>query len=30
MPAYANNLQTLDGGAIWIEGTAANCGLVKL
>ena len=30
LPAYANNLQTLSGGAFWIEGTAANCGLVKL
>lgn len=29
-PQYANNLQTLNGGAIWIEGTAANCGLVQL
>jgi len=30
LPGYANNLQTFNGGAIWIEGTAANCGLVKL
>lgn len=29
-PQYANNLQTLNGGALWIEGTAANCGLVQL
>jgi hypothetical protein len=29
-PAYANNLQTLNGGTFWIEGTAANCGLVLL
>ena len=29
-PAYANNLQTLNGGTFWIEGTAENCGPVKL
>ena len=29
-PAYANNLQTLNGGTFWIEGTAANCGVVPL
>ncbi len=29
-PDYANNLWTLNGGALWIEGTAANCGLVTL
>lgn len=29
-PAYANNLNTLNGGTFWIEGTAANCGLIHL
>mgnify|MGYP006915171141 CR=1 FL=1 len=30
VPAYANNLQTLNGGTFWIEGTAENCGLIAL
>ena len=30
VPAWANNLQTLNGGAFWVEGTAENCGLVQL
>lgn len=29
-PDYANNLWTLNGGTFWVEGTAANCGLVTL
>lgn len=30
VPAYANNLQTLNGGVFWVEGAAANCGLIGL
>lgn len=30
VPRYANNLQTLNGGAFWVEGTAENCGLIAL
>ena len=30
VPAYANNLGGQAGGTYWIEGTAANCGLVLL
>lgn len=30
VPPWANNLQTLNGGAYWIEGTAENCGLIRL
>lgn len=30
VPGYANNLQTLNGGTFWIEGTAQNCGLIGL
>ena len=30
VPAYANNLQTLNGGAFWVEGTAENCGFIQL
>ncbi len=30
VPAYANNLQTLNGGAFWVEGTAEDCGLIQL
>jgi hypothetical protein len=30
VPAYANNLHTLNGGAFWVEGTAENCGLIQL
>jgi hypothetical protein len=29
-PPYARNLTTSNGGAFWIEGTAANCGLIPL
>lgn len=29
-PGYANNLKTSNGGVFWVEGTAANCGLVPL
>ncbi|MEO8539764.1 MAG: hypothetical protein ABI577_08485 [bacterium] len=30
VPGYANNLQTLNGGTFWVEGTAENCGFVRL
>ncbi|MBA4180669.1 MAG: hypothetical protein C0506_08795 [Anaerolinea sp.] len=29
-PPYANNLRTSNGGVFWVEGTAANCGPVRL
>ncbi len=29
-PAYVNSLQTLNGGAVWVAGTAANCGSIQL
>lgn len=29
-PSYVNSLQTLSGGAVWVAGTAENCGLIQL
>jgi hypothetical protein len=30
VPPYARNLVTSNGGAFWIEGAAASCGLIAL